>query len=121
HGTLAGSTDHPQVAFSWLIDETVGATIRGSWGTSFRFANAGEYSAVLSDNNQFFNLPGEGPLPVTCSGNSPTPGSANADLVAAGIACGQGAPGVTWGGAPHPALRSFVSAATGQPSFREGG
>src|SRR2546423_9212398 len=33
HGTLAGSTDNPKVAFTWLIDATVGATIRGSWGT----------------------------------------------------------------------------------------
>src|SRR5205085_6783059 len=51
HGTLAGSTSNPKVAFTWLVDDVVGLTVRGSWGTSFRFANAGEYSTVLSDAN----------------------------------------------------------------------
>ncbi len=46
---LSGGTSNPKIAFTWLMDEMTGATVRGSWGTSFRFANAGEYSAVLSD------------------------------------------------------------------------
>ena len=50
---LAGRhTSNPKVAFTWLVDEMVGATVRGQWGTSFRFANAGEYSTVASDPPQ---------------------------------------------------------------------
>ncbi len=59
HGTLAGSTSNPKVAFTWLVDEMVGATIRGSWGTSFRFANAGEYSTIASDPAGAEGLPGD--------------------------------------------------------------
>src|SRR6185437_12835522 len=89
NGTLHGSTDNPKVAFTWLIDDRVGATIRGAWGTSFRFANAGEYSTVLSDNNQDFNIPGQpGTIKLPCAGNAPTPGSTAAALIAAGFTCG---------------------------------
>src|SRR5262249_2638462 len=45
-GAISGGTSNPKLAFTWLVDDMVGATIRGSWGTSFRFANAGEYSTV---------------------------------------------------------------------------
>src|SRR4029079_2795997 len=40
-GTLSGGTSNPKVAFTWVIDDQIGATVRGSWGSSFRFANAG--------------------------------------------------------------------------------
>ncbi|HEX5279760.1 MAG TPA: TonB-dependent receptor [Micropepsaceae bacterium] len=121
-GTLHGSTDNPKVAFTWLIDDRVGATIRGAWGTSFRFANAGEYSTVLSDNNQDFNIPGQpGIIKLPCAGNAPTPGSTAADLIAAGFTCGSTPGGLVWGGGPHPELRFFTNAATGQVQSREGG
>ncbi len=119
NGTLKGSTDNPKVAFTWLIDDQLGATVRGSWGTSFRFANAGEYSVVLSDANDEFNLAGND-LPVTCSGGAPNPGSVDATLFAAGFGCGVFPGGVNWGGGPHPELRGFINAA-GQPQSREGG
>lgn len=121
NGTLKGGTDNPKVAFTWLVDELIGATIRGSWGTSFRFANAGEYSTVLSDNDMDFNVPGLGPIPLTCAGNAPTPGSAAAALFAAGFICNSLPGGLVWGGGPHPQLRSFVDATTGQAATREGG
>lgn len=122
NGTLQGSTTNPKVAFTWLIDELVGATVRGSWGTSFRFANAGEYSVVLSDQNTGESLPGDASIvPLACGpGNTPTAGSAVGTLVAAGFACGSTPGGINWGGGRF-ALRSFTNAATGQAQTREGG
>src|SRR6266404_92446 len=60
HGTLNGATSNPKLGFTWELSEEIGATIRGSWGTSFRFANAGEYSTVLSASVQDYALPGGG-------------------------------------------------------------
>ena len=123
NGALKGGTSNPKLAFTWLVDELFGATIRGSWGTSFRFANAGEYSTVASDSNIAFGIIGIAPLTITCgAGNAPTPGSFNATLVAAGFGCNSTAPGgINWGGGPHPQLRNYINAATGQPATREGG
>ena len=122
-GQLHGGTSNPRVAFTWGLSEDLGATIRGSWGTSFRFANAGEYSVVLSDANGAFNFPSQNPLQLNCAGGAPTPGSASADLFAAGFACGSAPGGVSWAGGPHPELRSFNSglAGNGPLTFREGG
>jgi len=121
-GSLAGATSNPKVAFTWLIDELVGATVRGSWGTSFRFANAGEYSTVASDANADFNFNNQpGPVQVQCTGGVPTPGTAAADLVAAGIPCNSTvAGGIGWAGGPHPQLRAFTTPA-GVASTRENG
>ncbi|MDE2476865.1 MAG: TonB-dependent receptor, partial [Alphaproteobacteria bacterium] len=122
HGTLNGGTSNPKIAFTWLINDLVGATVRGSWGTSFRFANAGEYSTIASDANGDFNLPGQVQIPLTCdaSGN-PTPGSVNQVLHAAGFACNStNAAGITWAGGPHPELRSYTTP-SGQAATREGG
>ena len=121
NGTLHGGTSNPKVAFTWVLDEMIGATVRGSWGTSFRFANAGEYSTVLSDANDSFNLPSQGALHVTCTGGAPTPGSAGAALFAAGFGCNSTPAGVSWGGGPHPELRGYTDGTTGLPASREGG
>ncbi|HEX5281229.1 MAG TPA: TonB-dependent receptor plug domain-containing protein [Micropepsaceae bacterium] len=120
NGALAGGTSNPKLAFTWLIDELVGATVRGSWGTSFRFANAGEYSTVLSIQNTPYNLPGASVQAVPCTGGTPAAGSFAADLVAAGFACGSQPGGILWAGGPHPELRSFVNG-QGQNQTREGG
>ena len=61
---LTGITRNPKVAFTWLIDEMVGATVRGSWGTSFRFANEGEFSNVLSPVDNSINFPNSGQAPI---------------------------------------------------------
>jgi iron complex outermembrane recepter protein len=120
-GALVGATSNPKVAFTWLIDETIGATVRGSWGTSFRFANAGEFSTVASDANADFNFNGQpGPVTLLCSGGAPTPGTTAAALVAAGWACGSQPGGIGWAGGPHPQLRAFTTPA-GVASSREGG
>ena len=121
HGVLTGGTSNPKLAFTWLVDDMVGATIRGSWGTSFRFANAGESSTILSDANADFNYNGESLLPVQCLGGAPTPGSASATLFAAGFGCGKLPGGLNWSGGPHPELRSYVDATTGLVTSREGG
>ena len=121
NGTLKGGTSNPRVAFTWEISEDLGATVRGSWGTSFRFANAGEYSTVLSDANGAVNLPGGDPVSIACSGATPVAGGAAAALFAAGFGCGTQPGGIAWGGGPHPELRSYIDASTGQPATREGG
>jgi TonB-dependent receptor-like protein len=123
NGALSGGTSNPKIAFTWLIDEMVGATVRGSWGTSFRFANAGEYSTVLSIQNTPYNLPGAAVTSIPCANGTPVAGSFAADLVATGLAglgCGTQPGGILWAGGPHPELRSFVNA-QGQNQTREGG
>ncbi len=122
HETLSGSTTNPKVAFTWLVNELAGMTVRGSWGTSFRFANAGEYSTIASDPAGANGLPDDTTgSQITCTGGKPTPGSTAAVLFNAGFACGSAPGGLTWGGGPHPELRQFVNATTGQVQTREGG
>ena len=121
HGVLSGATSNPKIAFTWVIDELVGATVRGSWGTSFRFANLGEYSTVASDANADFNFNGQpGPVQMQCSGGVPTPGTAAADLIAGGIACNSFPGGIGWAGGPHPQLRAYTTPG-GQAATRENG
>ena len=121
HGVLSGGTSNPRVAFTWLIDDMVGATVRASWGTSFRFANAGETSTILSDANGAFNVSGGDALTLPCGG----PGTTAAALVAAGFVCNNAAApqpgGIAWSGGPHPELRAYIDASTGKPATREGG
>src|SRR5712671_5530721 len=77
HGTLNGGTSNPKIGFTWNLSEDYGVTIRGGWGTSFRFANAGEYSEVASDNVGNFGLASsDSPIPILCGpSGSPTAGS----------------------------------------------
>ena len=122
HGTLNGATSNPKVSFTWLIDEMAGATVRGSWGTSFRFANAGEYSTVASDPAGAAGLPGDATaFTISCVNGQPIAGSTAAALFAAGFKCGDAPGGLTWGGGPHPQIRNFINATTGQAQTREGG
>src|SRR4029077_2267545 len=86
HGTLNGGTSNPKVGFTWNLSEDLGVTFRGGWGTSFRFANAGEYSVVASDAAADFGLATSvSPIPIACTAGVPTAGSAAAALFAAGI------------------------------------
>jgi iron complex outermembrane recepter protein len=122
-GSLAGATSNPKVAFTWLINDVVGATVRGSWGTSFRFANAGEFSTVASDANSAWNfasVAGSTVIPIQCTGGKAPAGSLAADLVAAGFACGSFPGGDNWAGGPHPELRAYTTPG-GQAATREGG
>ena len=119
---LTGGTTNPKVAFTWVVDDLIGATIRGSWGSSFRFANEGEFSSILSPVDQSANLPGSGQnLAISCTGGAAPAGSAAAALVAAGFKCGSSPGGIGYGGGPQPVMREYVNAATGQAMTREGG
>ncbi|MDE2474750.1 MAG: TonB-dependent receptor plug domain-containing protein, partial [Alphaproteobacteria bacterium] len=121
---LTGSTNNPKLAFTWLVDDAAGVTIRGSWGTSFRFANEGEFSEILSPVDVPFNITGgtTGTVVVQCTSNGqPAAGSAAAALFAAGFTCGSAPGGIGYSGAPTALLRNYVNAATGQPATREGG
>ena len=122
NGSLNGGTSNPKVGITWMLDELTGTTVRGSWGTSFRFANLGESSTILSDQWTAVGVvPGaSNTINILCGAN--TAGSAAAALVAAGVAsCGGVAPnGVEWGGGPHSVLRSFTTPG-GQIMSREGG
>jgi hypothetical protein len=128
HGTLNGGTSNPKIGFTWQLFEDIGATIRGGWGTSFRFANAGEYSVVASDAAADFNLPGaltssQTSISVACgAGNTPpAAGSLAAKLFATGFGCNSTPAGVSWSGGPQTTLRQFINPTTGLLTSREGG
>jgi iron complex outermembrane receptor protein len=109
-GTLSGGTSNPKLGFTWLLSQDAGLSLKGSWGTSFRFANAGEYSTVASTAIGAFNLPdalapGNGPMTITCLGGAPRPGSTAATEVAAGFKCGDQPGGLSLGGGPTHLLR----------------
>ena len=116
-----GTTHNPKVAFTWLVDETAGVTVRGSWGSSFRFANEGEFSEVLSPVDQSVNLVGSSQNNViSCTGGAPPPGTVAADLFKAGFGCGTSPGGISYGGAPLPVLRIYTDP-SGMVHQREGG
>ena len=109
-GDLVGGTSNPKVGFTWELSEDAGLSVKGSWGTSFRFANAGEYSPVFSTAIGGFNLPSAflnptDAITVQCIGNAATPGSGAVKEKAAGFACNDTPGGISQGGAPIPYLR----------------
>ncbi len=118
---LTGITRNPKVSFTWVVDELVGATVRGSWGTSFRFANEGEFSNVLSPVDNSIGFPNSGTAAtLECTAGAAAAGSTAQALVAAGLPCGTNPGGFSYGGGPEPALRIFTNA-QGQTVTREGG
>src|SRR6185295_7153309 len=125
HGTLHGGTSNPKIGFNWGLSEDAGVSIRGSWGTSFRFANAGEYSTIASANFQDFGLPGSGAfgtINIQCTSGAPPAGSAADALFNAGFGCAAPPPpGLGYGGAPHKEVRLYTDPNTGLPATREGG
>jgi iron complex outermembrane receptor protein len=126
HGTLAGGTSNPKVGFNWGLSEAAGVTVRGSWGTSFRFANAGEYSTVASANIQDFGLPASafGTINIQCTAGAPAAGSTAAvefTALGPGSCTGSPPPGLSFGGAPHKETRLYTDPNTGLPASREGG
>jgi len=44
-----GGTSNPKVAFNWEISETLGLTVRGSWGTSFRAPTFAEEAGLVKN------------------------------------------------------------------------
>jgi iron complex outermembrane receptor protein len=88
-----GGTNNPKFGFTWLVSEELGATLRGSWGTSFRAPGFADSSAI-GINIFGFNLPSSiysNPTVVGINCNSSgqvAAGSGAAKLFNAGFACG---------------------------------
>lgn len=117
---LSGETTNPKLAFTWLVDDLIGATVRGSWGSSFRFANAGEFS-TSGPADQSVNLPTSGTaFTLSCSGGAAPTGTTAAALVSAGFNCTSAPGGIVYGGGPMPILRQYTTP-SGQAMTREGG
>jgi len=111
-GDLQGNTSNPKVGFTWVLSELLGLSAKGSWNSSFRLPEAGEYSADYVNNIQAFNLPtnlqlGTSAFALPCVNNAATPGSAAADLVAAlgSSVCNKNLGGLSPGGGPLKSLR----------------
>jgi iron complex outermembrane receptor protein len=130
YGTLLGATSNPKLGFTWNLDQDLGFTVRGGWGTNFRFANAGEYSTTASDSVQDYGLPASsfGAISIACSGGAPIAGSAFAKEFAAGIVdvngktgCNSQPGGISNGGGPQARLRLYADGTSGLASTREGG
>jgi hypothetical protein len=123
NGALKGGTSNPKVGFTWELSEELGASVRGSWGTSFRFANAGEYSPIVSASVQDYGLPGSGfgQIAVQCINGAPPAGTTSAKEFAAGFGCNSQPGGLSYGGAPHTVTRIYTNATTGLLTSREGG
>jgi outer membrane receptor protein involved in Fe transport len=111
HGTLRGGTSNPKIGFNWGLSEDAGVSIRGSWGTSFRFANAGEYSTIASSNFQDFGLSSSafGTINIQCAGGAPPQGSTAEAVFLSGAGSCSGPSsvpiGISFGGAPHKETR----------------
>jgi iron complex outermembrane receptor protein len=97
-----GGTTNPRLAADWMPIESL--TIRGSWGTSFRAPAFAETSAVAGRVIQPVNSAAGGPsnnVRLCATGSTtPVPGSAGADIIAAGLGftCSSFPGGVTVGG-----------------------
>jgi iron complex outermembrane receptor protein len=120
---LTGGTSNPKMGFTWVLSEDAGVSIKGSWGTSFRFANAGEYSVIASDSVQDYGLPASsfGAIAINCLAGLAPANTLAARLQNAGFGCTTQPGGISWGGAPHAPLRNYIDPNTGLPAVREGG
>ncbi len=121
NGTLHGGTSNPKVAMTWMLSEDAGFTLKGAWGTSFRFANAGEYSPVFSTAIAGFNTPtsfqiggAPGVFHIACSnGTTPEPGSGAGKVFSSGLFnCGTTPFGIGLGGANTLLLRPYLAGTT---------
>jgi outer membrane receptor protein involved in Fe transport len=117
-GDLVGGTSNPKVGFTWVLSEDAGLSIKGSWGTSFRFANAGEYSPVFSTAIGAFNLPGAvqtlsaDNISIQCdAAGNPVLGSGAAKLKPV-FGCGATPGALSLGGAPPVSLRPKLANGT---------
>ena len=108
-----GGTSNPKLAFNWVVDEDIGLTLRGSWGTSFRAPGFGEVSALANNNIQGWNMPAivaqTSNINVNCDADA---GSGAYKLlhptVGPAAACGNGATfaGLSFLGASTPVQRA---------------
>lgn len=101
-----GGISVPKVSFNWTVDENIGLTIRGSWGTSFRAPAFGESSPLLNNaiaaQNSPLNI--NSTINVNCS---PTAGSGAYRLIHPSVGTG-------WnGGADNNSAASAVGCSDG--------
>jgi iron complex outermembrane receptor protein len=98
--TDVGGTSNPKVAFTWMISEDAGLTVRGSWGTSFRAPVFGEVSPIANTAITAWDIPTavfqstNASIDISCTGGVPVAGSGAAKMFNAGFACGSHATGM---------------------------
>jgi outer membrane receptor protein involved in Fe transport len=113
-----GGISVPKVAFNWRVEDNIGLTIRGSWGTSFRAPGYGELSALLNNaiaaQNSAFNPNSN----ITINCNAPV-GSGAFKLAHPSVGTGwdgtqnnAGVAGTTCGANARPVGLSFLGAGT---------
>ena len=120
----AGGTSNPKVAFNWVVSDDLGLTFRGSWGTSFRAPNFGEFSPISNvawNGWGLQNAPGaaqfqnNATIQVACdpSTGRPPPGSGAEKLFNAGFACNSQPAGLSLNGGGKAAVdahfRTYVN------------
>ena len=90
-----GGTSNPKVAFNWLVDEDIGFTVRGSWGTSFRAPGFGEISTLANNAIAGQNIPtiiAGTPISITCDSQVGSGGYRLSHATTGGnFVCGNGA------------------------------
>jgi len=111
----AGGTSNPKVAFNWELSEDLGLTLRGSWGTSFRAPNFGEFSPISNvawNGWGLQNAPGaaafqnNATIQIACdpATGKPPPGSGAEKLFNAGFACNSQPAGLSLNGGGKAAV-----------------
>lgn len=89
-----GGISVPKIAFNWLVEENIGLTIRGSWGTSFRAPGYGELSALL--NNA---IAAQNPIDTSLNPNSNITVNCNAPAGSGAFKLAHPSVGAGWNGA----------------------
>ena len=104
---------------TWTLSEDAGVSLKGSYGTSFRFANAGEYAPGFSTAIGGLNTPAQFQFTsptassLNCTNGAPPAGSGAAKVFSSGLfACGSAPFGVSLGGAPTTLLRPDLPGTT---------
>jgi len=117
-------TSNPKLAFNWEVSEDLGLTIRGSWGTSFRAPNFGEFSPIsnvawngwglqsASGAAQFQN---NATIQIACDASGKPPAGSGAEkLFQAGFGCNSQPAGISLNGGGKAAVDAHFRTYTNQ-------
>jgi len=108
-----GGTSNPKAAFNWLLSEDAGFMLRGSWGTSFRAPNFGEFSPIsnvawngwgLSSAPGAAQFQNNAHINVLCTGATAPAGSGGRKLQTAGFGCNSEPAGLSLNGGGKAAV-----------------
>ncbi len=88
-----GGISVPKVAFNWTVEDNIGLTIRGSWGTSFRAPGYGELSQLL--NNA---IAAQNPIDTSLNPNSNISVNCNAPVGSGAYKLAHPSVGIGWTG-----------------------